>query len=253
MRRRQASLCLAVTVLGATACTARALDVPLALEATPAPEPTRRAQSLRCNGSGEGLLIRDFGVGTSPADEALRADEQTLEFWFRSEALAEFDVTPVGYYYLDYRIYTRLEVPMLFVEIAQEGIAAPLSVRQWHHVAIQLHRANEGSVRVDLYGDGRLLATTATERSDRVPNDQLGVCGYFNGHDKMNRAFAGEVDDLRLSRRIRYSEDFVPGGVHADEDTLLFLSFDEPTLRDAGPFGFPIEVLGDPQRGPGHP
>lgn len=258
MSQRHVPRLVVSLVLGTFACTPRALDVPLdraspMVTATPTAE-APRGRSLHCDGRGEGLLIRELTLGDGRGDEELHTDEQTLEFWFRSEALAEFDVTPVGFYYLDYRIDTRLKVPLLFVEIAQDPVAAPLPVLAWHHVAIQLHRANgDGAVRVDLYGDGHLLDTLTTESWYRRPTNQLGVCGYFNGHDKMNRAFAGEVDDLRLSRRIRYDGDFVPGPVHADEDTLFFLSFDGPTPRDEGPFGFPIEAIGDPQLGPAHP
>jgi hypothetical protein len=93
---------------------------------------------------------------------------------------------------------------------------------RWTHLALTC-----GGGKVRLFVDGKLQAENTGE-GERSRNDRHLYIGA--DPDRGNRPshfFRGAIDEVRLSRGVRYAKDFEPKRVFArDEATLLLLHFD---------------------------
>ena len=112
----------------------------------------------------------------------------------------------------------------------------------WHHVAVD-RRRSDGRMRI--YVDGALDAVAdgpdgdASYPDDGVPLDVCpdGVCDYSDPflvvgaekHGYGGISFTGFVDELRVSRRLRYDADFPPPAAPfaTDADTVGLYHFDD--------------------------
>jgi hypothetical protein len=139
--------------------------------------------------------------------------------------------------------------------------ATDLRDGDWHHVALT-RSASSGQLRVFVDGqaDGQASGATGdmsyrdgrtTQWSQSDPFLVLGNEKHFGPE-----AFAGWMDELRISRVIRHAAAFIPPAAPftADADTMALYSFDEGTgasLGDrsgapGGPSNGVLRVGGDP-------
>jgi hypothetical protein len=139
--------------------------------------------------------------------------------------------------------------------------ATDLRDGQWHHVALT-RSASSGQLRVFIDGqpDGQAVgapgdASYRDGRSTQWPqSDPFLVLG--NEKHFGPEAFAGGLDELRISRTIRYAGPFVPPSAPftPDADTMALYGFDEgagTTLGDrsgavGGPSDGVLRVGGSP-------
>ncbi len=130
---------------------------------------------------------------------------------------------------------------------ASVGADRPWDFARWTHIALTYDGA-----RVRFFVDGRL--TAQAEASGAVtPNTLPLVIGA--DVDAQGRAVSfwkGDLDEVRLSRTARYTQDFEPTRrLTRDADTLVLLSFDAPLeTESSGPaqiglVGQPRVVLSD--------
>ena len=107
--------------------------------------------------------------------------------------------------------------------------AAPLIPRRWQHVA----GVFDGK-ELRVYVDGQLVATQAGKGTRKRNNHPLYIGADPNNRGRPNRGFDGLLDNVRLSRGVRYSgERFEPRATHdLDDETVLLFSLD----RALGPF-----------------
>ncbi len=93
---------------------------------------------------------------------------------------------------------------------------------KWTHLALSC-----GDGRVRLFVNGRLHSYRPIP-GDRRPNEQplyIGADPNRRGHASYH--FRGAIDEVRLSRGVRYKRAFGPPRMHRrDKDTLLLLHFD---------------------------
>ncbi len=71
----------------------------------------------------------------------------------------------------------------------------------------------EGTQR--LFIDGKLVASQSDTESTFGPNMEIG------------KYFVGQIDDIRISKKCRYTADYTPGRPEKDADTLALYHFDE--------------------------
>ena len=106
--------------------------------------------------------------------------------------------------------------------------ANPLAEGQWSHLA----GVFDGTA-VKLFIDGKLVgskAATGKRRSNSLP---LYLGADPNRSGLPTRGFVGQLDELRLSRSVRYREEFTPARRFSpDDDTVLLHHLD----RQVGPF-----------------
>ena len=96
----------------------------------------------------------------------------------------------------------------------------------WHHFA-----ATSDGKKLRLFVDGALAAEKETN-GEHTTNDLSLLVGA--DPDRSNRAgrhFTGWIDEVRVSKGIRYVEPFEPASVHErDDETVLLLHFDHDSI-----------------------
>ncbi|WP_322488672.1 LamG domain-containing protein [Chloroflexus sp.] len=253
------------------------------------PLQAQRGSSLRFYGSGAtdhdrvkiplGLIDSSGRLTTSyPVNVS---STFTIEFWMKATATNNpAPACPGGWYtgniLIDRDVFGAGDYGDYGVAICNQRLAVGVSVGsddrlltgttivtdgQWHHIAIT--RAENGQVRLFVDGqpdrvlagpvgriDYRLNRTTAYPASD--PFLVLGA----EKHDYPgSRYYNGLLDDLHLSRVVRYTDAFLrPTAPHpVDADTVAFYRFDEgagTVITDSAPGGISTGELkprdGDP-------
>ncbi|MCR9245788.1 MAG: metallophosphoesterase [bacterium] len=108
----------------------------------------------------------------------------------------------------------------------EEGMLKP---GQWHHLA----GVFDGQ-ELRLYVDGKLTAKGAGQGKRTRNSLPLFVGADPDGGGRPTSFFDGKVDDVRISKVVRYTRDFEPPRQHEpDADTVLLLPLD----ADFGPWG----------------
>lgn len=93
---------------------------------------------------------------------------------------------------------------------------------RWHHFAV-----TGDPTRVRLFVDGVLVDETATGGARTTNGLSLFVGADPSARNAPGRYFTGWIDELRISRGVRYEKAFTPRKVHArDEQTVLLMHFD---------------------------
>ncbi|MFQ3632406.1 LamG-like jellyroll fold domain-containing protein, partial [Roseiflexus sp.] len=123
-----------------------------------------------------------------------------------------------------------------------------LQANQWYHVAATY---DSGNARVFVNGVARPSGAVGT-----VSHMPVLRLGGLNGYG----FFAGQIDDVRVSRIVRYTGDFIPPSapLTADADAIALYEFDEgngQTAYDASASGYHLTLgrnsgvdSADPQR-----
>lgn len=116
-----------------------------------------------------------------------------------------------------------------------------LNFNQWHHVAASVN-ASTGSIKVfvDGFKSGELNVGHALVITDPKIATTIGAlcldennAGYCSRHSLY---FNGEIEEARISKIVRYSDNFTPplSPVTADYDTLAIYRFDGNGLDSSG-------------------
>ena len=117
--------------------------------------------------------------------------------------------------------------------------------KRWHHAALTY----DGE-EARFFLNGKLQQTQAG-KPIRLSTRALFVGADPVGNNRPNSFFVGAIDDVRISRVVRYTKNFKPTKVHArDRHTLLLLHFDVDTptsFADDSPTGHKPTPAGTPQ------
>jgi hypothetical protein len=125
--------------------------------------------------------------------------------------------------------------------------AEPPTPDAWTHVAMTCD-----GTRVRLFVDGRLAGDRALLGAV-VPGRAVFVIGADADSDsetKRTDHFCGALDEVRISRVVRYEESFRPRSrLETDGDTVLHLTFDDITSpwRDSSACAHDVRTAGFPQ------
>ena len=193
----------------------------------------------------QGVLALDgvaAAAAIAPADAAFADGPFTLEGWLRADDLSGRRAFVTKTQQSEYGIFVSDGKPDFSVCLDGKYVAARanstvLKPGTWHHVA----GVFDGE-QVRLYVDGALVAAAAGKGKRTTNNLPLWVGADPDGQGAPTSFFAGQLDEVRLSRGARYvGERFAPAARHQpDADTLLLLHLDAhfgPWLGDASPRG----------------
>ncbi|QEG20701.1 LamG-like jellyroll fold domain-containing protein [Mariniblastus fucicola] len=132
----------------------------------------------------------------------------------------------------EYAIFLHNGIPSFDVHLSGTYVSPKASKKveldKWTHLAgvfdgKECHMFVDGKKVQSLKGSG-------TRRLNQLP---LFVGADPDGNGNPTREFAGEIDEVRLSTGVRYTEDFVPSRRHeTDSETKMLLHFDQ----QVGPF-----------------
>lgn len=114
---------------------------------------------------------------------------------------------------------------------------------QWHHVA-GCRDVDGSSVTLTLYVDGKLVGSKSGSTASIAPPADVYLGGVSYGQDGL----AGSIDEVRVSKSLRYTGNFVPQRHFAsDANTTLLWHFDEgsgTSVADASGNGYSGTVVG---------
>ena len=183
----------------------------------------------------------DYILVDHTAQDIDYGDDFTYEFWFRTSSLPSL-------FYMFASGSTRGDYIALYNKSGTWTLAAPVSngstvytqirnigstpaTNTWHHIAL----VKDGS-NLNMFFNGTLLT---------VNNGSAGSMSSTYGWDGVNRigawatntsyGFAGQLDEVRFSKSVRYTSSFTPStsAFVNDSDTQLLVHFDEPTETTA--------------------
>lgn len=207
--------------------------IPVPVEpALPPPDPDAPNAHLRLDGAS---AVR--------VDPPTHPERFTLEAWVRADAPARRAAVVSNTESSGFALFwsdgdPAARQPSAFVH-AGDGYARvaadrPWAFNRWTHIALTF----DGR-RARLFIDGRPADTAETD-APGTPNDLPIFIGADTDADARPLSFwKGDVDEVRLSRVIRYDDAFTPQRrLRPDADTVLLFNFDEdlgPLFRDASP------------------
>ncbi|MEF3273815.1 MAG: LamG domain-containing protein [Chloroflexus sp.] len=238
---------------------------------TPIPQSATTGFSIRFFGSSTNDLDR-IKIPLGVIDSAGRltssypvnvGNDLTIEFWMKANATDNTAPDCDGWYYgniiIDRDVFGDGDYGDYGIAICNGKLVVGVSVGNddrllkgnitvtdgnWHHVAVT--RANDGRLRlfVDGQPDGAIAGPVGRidyrlNRNTTYPNsDPYLVLGAEKHDYPGSRYYNGWLDDLRLSRIVRYTAAFTPPTApHAlDSDTLALYRFDEgsgTTINDS--------------------
>lgn len=115
----------------------------------------------------------------------------------------------------------------------------PIPSGAWHHIAVTF-----GASKLTLFVDGELVATGPGPTTLPSSPTALGVGRNFHN----NFRFGGSIDEVRVSRTVRYTGAFSPAAYHTpDADTIGLWHMDEgagSTVSDESGHGYTLNVSG---------
>lgn len=134
----------------------------------------------------------------------------------------------------EYAIFLQDARPLFEVHLNGEYVTAkaeqPLPLNRWSHLAGVFN-----GEQVQLFVNGQLSATQAGRGQRTVNKLPLFVGADPNSFAKPTRLFAGKLDEIRISKRVRYTTNFEPlKRFVSDSDAVLLLHCDQAN----GPFLF---------------
>lgn len=182
--------------------------------------------ALALDGEGAGLRVPAAQVPLPP-------DACTVELWVRGDgapgrqALLHVGHAPQCALVVDGDL-VAFEVAVADGVARAGSDAGALPPGRWRHLA----GVHDGA-RALLFVDGELAASVAAVGPRRTDDGPLLVGASRDAAGRTTEAFAGRIDDVRLSRSARYAEAFAPTArPQPDTDTVLLL----PCDVDFGPW-----------------
>ena len=94
----------------------------------------------------------------------------------------------------------------------------------WTHVAMVKNKETSGSYQLLLFVNGTLVGSNEFENTPTVvTNDELLTIGA--NPVNAERYFKGLIDSIKISNTAKYMENFTPGVLSADNETIAFWDF----------------------------
>lgn len=203
--------------------------------------------------------LRLGGRAALRVDLVERPQQFTLEAWVRGSAprgrqgllCNAHDESGFGIYWSDAGDGSAL--PTAYVHAggayASAGATRPWDFARWTHLAMTY----DGRM-IRFFVDGRIVQETPAPGPVRHNDLPLLIGADVNTASQAYDHWRGEIDEVRLSRVVRYPSEFVPARRHrVDADTVFLFQFDQedvPIHRDstgnthAWPIGSPRVVGG---------
>ena len=156
----------------------------------------------------------------------------TLEAWVYAQDTSKTRAVVAKTQSSEYALFLHDGLPQFDVHLDGSYVSpkadTKVELKTWTHLA----GVFDGS-QCRLYVDGK-QAKSMPATGDRDLNKlPLFIGADPDGYGNPSREFAGQIDEVRLSQGVRYTEDFVPKRRHqSDAETKLLLNFD----RQVGPF-----------------
>ncbi len=212
----------------------------------PTTEPPSAAQP-------NGVLVLDGDgdcVGIAAEKVPLPQGPFTLECWLRAKQfgkrvglLAKTESSEYGIFVSGGRLDGSVHLGGAYRSVQPPMILEP---GQWHHVALVYDET-----AVVLYLDGQPVGRTeGPSRGQRKINWlPLFIGADPDGAGTPNSFFAGEIDEVCLTRSAKYQGAFTPKRrLNPTDDTVVFFDCDQqvgPFLIDRGPGGHHVRLRGD--------
>lgn len=197
----------------------------------PPPEALGRARADKPGAlalDGEGAALRATGEQT-----VLDGPTCTIEAWARADDVAGRQTIASKGRQRELTLAIDDGAAVCAVTL-RDGVAAArtaagaVSPGRWTHVA----GVHDGET-VRVYVDGKLAASAPAVGPRRVDDGPFLVGAATDDAGRMCHGFAGLLDEVRLSRVVRYAKDFAPATAHEpDGDAALLL----PCDADFGPW-----------------
>jgi Concanavalin A-like lectin/glucanases superfamily len=126
------------------------------------------------------------------------------------------------------------------------GSKEALTAGRWYHFAASYERNEEGRLATQTFLDGTRVSSSVGAAADEacVAPLEITLCQGVTPSGLFTRPFVGAMDDIRISRGVRYREAFVPTTPVSDDSTLLLLRFDDGSIFDLGPRRLPSSSTG---------
>ena len=128
----------------------------------------------------------------------------------------------------------------LSAEIKYQNTDADSPIKEdWNHIALSYHVDN-GTSLLRLYINGKLAGekTSSSERTPRTVSSALKI-GYYYDQPLISGTdlyFKGLIDAIKISNTTKYTAEFTPGVLSADDDTIAFWDFSN-NADDSSPNG----------------
>jgi hypothetical protein len=190
------------------------------------------------------LLLDGRGdhVRVAPGDARVPDGPLTLECWFNAKAFGKRVGLVTKTEGSEFGIFVNEGKPTFSVHVGGSYANARvdksvLQTNRWHHIA----GVYDGR-QVRLYVDGRLVASVARSGKRKMNGLPLMIGADVDRNGAAVSHFHGAIDEVRLSKRARYTGDrFAPQRrLEPDADTLLLLHMDGTVatwLYNAAPEG----------------
>jgi len=281
-RKRETTPPLQTAVAFEPGPTSPVAEPPIAADSAPVssdtavaiPPALRRGKALSCSGQ-PNRADELPGVRVTWEPAAQPADSMTVELYFRAQSLLDRGAPPEYLLSMhrqgDGRTDQNTDVSISLRDGREERLAyfhvrhragdagegvygtpvsrSTLTAGTWHHLAATFERTRTGELAMRTFLDGATVSSSVSAKPEEphVAPLELTLCCGVTATGMFTRPFVGEIDDVQVSRGVRYREAFVPTPPAADGDTLLLMRFDDGSARDEGPRRMRVERLGSPQ------
>lgn len=183
---------------------------PFTLEAWVKPEASDRTSPIITKGNDEWMSTESYGL-----QRRVTTDEETGE----TEDVLEF--------YIYNTVYD--EESGLYGKVAASIPTPENWAGEWHHVAGTFDGEN-----LTLYLDGEAVATAQDTNGIKTGGNAVGI-GADVSYDAQNpnvpATFEGLIDSVRIYNRALSAEELADEGRSADENTVVWLDFEEATEK----------------------
>ncbi len=217
----------------------RHLHLPFDLTALPAVAQPSNERVLRLGGGADCARVASEAV-------ALPDGPFTLEAWVHPDRIAsrqglvcKTESSEYGLFASDGELSFVVHLSGAYVEAIAEGL--PLEAGRWSHLA----GVFDGE-EVRLYLNGRQVAATAGSGPRTLNRLDLIIGGDVSGNGSATSTLDGDIDEVRLSKVVRYEGPaFTPvRRLVEDDDTVLLMHMDAvfgPYVRGGRPLGAILE------------
>lgn len=182
-------------------------------------------------------------------------EDMTIEFWANPSGMTNLGEI-AGFITPDASAGWGLNIRADFVQFISQGSGTTVAycnssftaANAWQHFAVCFSRTNGLSPRIWMNG---VEVTSGNGSGGDVPTSaELWVGASPFADPNVPRTYAGALDDFRLSKVLRYTNDFTPDSCRADDsDTIVYWKFNEgsgPTVVDSSGNGHAGTLQGDP-------
>ncbi len=187
--------------------------------------------------------------------DVFSAPEGTIEFWFKPASKENNEWMLSISKDKDNRMDFGFGTTSLMYMVKTAGVweyvtteKAGIALDQWHHVACTFWPK-----KAALFVDGVLVAKKVTVDSFGLAHLKGGAFAIGRGSSE-NERYNGMIAEVRLSKSIRYAEDFAPVAAPfaPDENTVALWQFGEEggeAVIDSSGHGFNGKIVGQVERG----